>query len=311
MSKEDTVSPTSGVDSIMLTSIIDAYEGRDIMSADVPNTFIQAKMTTDGSRERFIMKITGVLIDILVNKDPGKYKGYVVYENGKHVLYVALMKALYGMLDAALFWYKRFRKDLEEIRFIFNNYDPCVANKIIDGKQLTIRFHVDDIMSSHVDPTVNDDFLVWLNWKYGEHGEMKATRGKEHDYLGMTLRFKDRKVEVDMTEYVKNMLEEFPVKFNDYGKVTSSAGVDLFNEDLSKKLNQNNQELFHRTVAKALFLCKRARPDIQTTVIVLCSRVRAPGRRGWKALVRLMKYLHMTRDNTLVLSTENGISIVE
>ena len=61
-----------------------------------------------------------------------------------------------------------------------------------------------------------------------------------------------------MTEYVKNMLEEFPVKFNDYGKVASPAGVDLFKEDLSKKLNEKERELFHRTVAKALFLCKRA-----------------------------------------------------
>src|SRR5210317_2369503 len=149
------------------------------------------------------MKNTGVLIDILVNKDPGRYKGYVVYENGKRVQYVILMRALYGMLDAALLWYKRFRKDLEGIGFIFNNYDPCVANKKIDGKQLTIRFHVDDIMSSHVDPTVNDDFLIWLNRKYGEHGKVKATRGKEHNYLGMTLRFKNHEVEVDMTEYVK------------------------------------------------------------------------------------------------------------
>src|SRR5210317_1663971 len=160
MSKEDTTSPTAGVDSIMLTAMIDAHEGRDIMSADVPNAFIQAEMITDGSRERVIMKITGVLIDILVNKDPGRYEGYVVYENGKCVLYVIVMRALYGMLDAALLWYRRFRKDLEEIGFIFNNYNLCVANKIIDGKQLTIRFHVDDIMSSHVDPTVNDDFLV-------------------------------------------------------------------------------------------------------------------------------------------------------
>ncbi len=102
-----------------------------------------------------------------MNKDPGKYGGYVVFENGKRVLYVVLMRALYGMLDAALLWYKKFREDLEGIGFTFNPYDPCVVNKIIDGKQLTIRFHVDDIMSSHVDSTVNDDFLTWLNKKYG------------------------------------------------------------------------------------------------------------------------------------------------
>ena len=46
---------------------------------------------------------------------------------------------------------------------------------MVDGKQQTIRFHVDDVMSSHMDPTVNDHFLKWLNKKHGDYGEVKAT----------------------------------------------------------------------------------------------------------------------------------------
>ena len=46
-----------------------------------------------------------------------------------------------------------------------------------------IRFHVDDVMSSHINPKVNDDFDEWLQAKYGDHG--KAHQGKVHDYLGM------------------------------------------------------------------------------------------------------------------------------
>ena len=60
---------------------------------------------------------------------------------------------------ASLFWYKKFRKGLESVGFEFNAYDPCVANRIVDGKQHTVRFHVDDILSSHVDRNVNDEFL--------------------------------------------------------------------------------------------------------------------------------------------------------
>ena len=67
------------------------------------------------------------------------------------------------MLESALLWYNKFRKDLEKEDFIFNAYNPYVANKIINGKQMTIKFHVDDLMSSHVDPTVNDNFLEFLN----------------------------------------------------------------------------------------------------------------------------------------------------
>ena len=102
------------------------------------------------------------------------------------------------------------------------------------------------------------------------------------------------------------MLHEFLVKFTDNGKVTTPAGNDLFKADSSKLLTDEERELFHRTVVKALFLCKRARPDIQTAVAVLCSRVRAPGRQEWTKLVRMMKFLHGTKDDILTLSKGRG-----
>jgi hypothetical protein len=38
--KEDSASPTASLESIFLTSIIAAKEGRDIMTADIPNAFV-------------------------------------------------------------------------------------------------------------------------------------------------------------------------------------------------------------------------------------------------------------------------------
>ena len=35
-------------------------------------------------------------------------------------------------------------------------YDPFVANWMKNGKQHTIRFHVDEVLASHVDKRVND-----------------------------------------------------------------------------------------------------------------------------------------------------------
>ena len=39
-----------------------------------------------------------------------------------------------------------------------NPYDACVANKIINGEQHTLTWHVDDVKASHVDTKVNDNF---------------------------------------------------------------------------------------------------------------------------------------------------------
>ena len=111
-------------------------------------------------------------------------------------------------------------------------------------------------MSSHVDPEVNTKFLKFLNDKYGKHVEVKCTRGTSHEYLGMTLDFEDGKMTVYMVAYVKNMLEEFPLKFKKNEKVVNQATADMFESDDDKYLNTEQRELFHRTVVRALFLCK-------------------------------------------------------
>ena len=105
-----------------------------------------------------------------------------MFENAEKVLYLVLTKVLYGMLVASLLWYKKFRKDLMSIGFKFSKYDPCVAYRQRVGSQHTIRFHVDDVASSHRNKKVNDKFLKWLNNKYGSIKKVKATRGNKHRY---------------------------------------------------------------------------------------------------------------------------------
>jgi hypothetical protein len=144
--REDAASPTAALESIMITGVIEAKEERDVMRCDIPNAFIQALLRKkDPGEDRVVMKITGVLVDMLVDINPKLYGPAVVLENQKKVLYVEVLKAIYGMLKAALLWYKTFRKDLEDIGFNFNPYDPCVANRKVQGSQQTILFHVDDL----------------------------------------------------------------------------------------------------------------------------------------------------------------------
>ena len=108
LTREETTSPTASLESIFLTATIDAKEGRDVMTNDIPNAFIQAEVPErkDGE-DRIIMKITGVLVDYLVEIAPEVYADYIVIEKGKRVLYIEVLRALYGMLIAALLWYKK------------------------------------------------------------------------------------------------------------------------------------------------------------------------------------------------------------
>ena len=81
------------------------------------------------------MKVRGVLVDWLIELDPVAYLKYIVYENSETSLYLEVLRAIYGMLVESLLWYQKLRKDLEEVNFAFNNYDPCVANRVIDTHQ--------------------------------------------------------------------------------------------------------------------------------------------------------------------------------
>jgi hypothetical protein len=81
----------------MLTAVIDAHEERNVMTCDIPNALIQALMpkVKDGD-ERVMMKITGVLVDMLVELNPELYGPYVVYKRNRRnkVLYVQVLRAI-------------------------------------------------------------------------------------------------------------------------------------------------------------------------------------------------------------------------
>ncbi len=62
---------------------------------------------------------------------------------------------------------------------------------------------------------------------------------------------------------------------------------------------------FHTYTAKALFLCKHGRPDIQTAVAFLMTQVKEPDTDDWKKLLRLMAYLRGTKNLILTLEADD------
>jgi hypothetical protein len=70
-------------------------------------------------------------------------------KTNKEKLYLKLNKALYGTLKAVCLFSDDLTKNLKDMGFTPNPYDPCVMNKNIKGSQCTIAWHVDDIKISH------------------------------------------------------------------------------------------------------------------------------------------------------------------
>ncbi len=309
--KEDASSPTVATESVLLTCIIDAEEGRDVAIIDIPNAFVQTRV--EDEKDMAFIKIRGVLVDILVEIAPDVYKSYVTKDKkGVPQLLVQCQNALYGTMVASLLYYRKFAKSLTDIDFVINPYDPCVANKMINGKQMTICWHVDDLKASHVYKKVMDRMIKYLRQEYESifedgSGAMVVSRGKIHKYLGMTLDFTvSGQVKLSMFDYIEEVLTAFAkAEPKGAGTKSSAAPDNLFtvNEDCEKLPSDKIVE-FHNIVAKTLYATKRARPDTCTAISFLTTRVREPDKDDWKKLTHLMRYIRGTRKMPLILSAD-------
>jgi hypothetical protein len=309
ISKEEASSPTVATEAVLLSCIIDADEDRDVAVIDIPNAFIQTRI--EDEKDMAIIKIRGILVDMLIEIAPKVYTPYVTTDRkGVKQLIVQCLNAIYGTMMASLLYYQKFSKSLRSVGFNFNPYDPCVANKQINGSQMTICFHVDDCKLSHKLKKVNDRMIKWLRHEYESifedgSGKMAVSRGKLHTYLGMKLDYSRRgRVEITMFEY----LEEIIIAFDKAdptggGTKTSAAPSNLFKVDEDcVKLSDTKSKEFHNIVAKTLYITKRARPDTCTSVAYLTTRVREPDQDDWAKLTHLIRYLRGTRTLPLILS---------
>ena len=310
MEKGESTSPTASADAILLTAIVEAEEERDVTTIDIPNAFIQTELPKVVKGERVMMKLAGEVVDLLLTIDCKRYAPFVIYEKGKKVLYVEILRAIYGMLNSAILFYKKWRKDVESCGFKVNDYEPCVANKKINGKWLTITWHVDDLKASHKDTKVVDWFIEWVDNKYGDDkmGRVTAHRGKKHDYLAMVLDYSEKgKVKIDMTDYVQKMITQYEEVYGQLPskEVKSVASANLFNVDKhSKDLEGRKAEDFHTITAKGPFVSKRARPDIQPPVAYLCTRVSKPTESDWKKMARMLTFMKQTKKDVLTLESD-------
>ena len=157
----------------------------------------------------------------------------------------------------------------------------------------------------------------WLKKTYEQlfedgSGQMKVSRGKVHDYLGMTLDFTVLgEVKITMFDYIESMVKDWLAYDDTSTTSTTPAAEHLFRVDPdATRLAEKEAKVFHNFVARALFLTKRARPDIHTAVAFTTTRVREPNRDDWKKLVRMMRYLRGTPELPLICRAD-GTNIVK
>lgn len=283
---EDLSSPTVSQETVMTTLAIAAIERRRVATVDITGAYLECKLPDE---DEVFMRLDPLLASMVAEVDPSAK----VNIDDKGVLFVRLERALYGCVQSSKLWYDKLCEVLEADGFKKNNYDPCLFNKTVDGAQVTVAFHVDDLLVTSKSQKHIDELMNVLRGKFAA---ITVNTGSKHSYLSMNIEVNRKGIHVDMRAYIDKCLEEKDVSV----RYTSPAGEDLFTiDENSKLLDDVGKKQFHSDVARLLYLGKRTRGQILTAVSHLATRVGAPTENDQKKLLRIMGYLKRTRDEVM------------
>ena len=98
---------------------------------------------------------------------------------------------------------------------------------------------------------------------------------------------------------MKGYVDELLIWYGESGTAKDPAGESLFDEKVGAR-----RGTFFSTVAKLLYLAKRARPEELTGVLDLATRVQKCDEEDVRKLERVMNYLRATSEKGVVLRSQ-------
>ena len=308
ISKEEASSPTLSMSALMAMCLVEAIEGRKVITADIPGAFLQ--IDYPDSEAPLFLRFEGVMVGMLIEIDPSLKEFIFETRRGKLVLFTQCTKCIYGSLKSVLLFYQHLTGKLSNWDFTVNPYDPCTWNTVTaKGEQLTVQVFVDDVKTSSVDAEALAMFFGKLQDEFGTSDQpLVCHTGTVHEYLGMRLDYSiPGRIILTMFDYLESVLNECPDDKQFLNLACTPATDTLFHlRGEAPSLDDVTAELFFRLVARLLYVSKRARPDLQLAVAFLCTRVKAPDIDDWRKLGRVFKYIRNTISIPLILGWDGS-----
>ena len=115
----------------MSSCLMDAMNGRNVITVDIPGVFLQGNWPQD-EHPGYIM-FQGIVVYMICKIDPS-YDNKIIWSKDckKKFLYNRLIKAVNRTLLGAISFYNKLYKHLTNHGFVQNEYDICTFNKIVN-----------------------------------------------------------------------------------------------------------------------------------------------------------------------------------
>jgi hypothetical protein len=260
---------------------------------DVKGAFVQTPMSGEPTYVKLDPKVTKYAKSL--------YPEFVKRVEADGCLYMRLLKALYGCVQASALWYALIWRFLEDRDYTVSPTDPCVFVRQVGEKIFILLLYVDDILGI-VDDKEARKLKTHLEARFGMVQFEECGR---LSYLGMEVDITDAGTSIDMSFYVRQLVESAETKRMLMVYDSPGTRESFVIQDGGEKLQNANRVYLHSTVAKLLYLAKRARPDVLTVVIFLCTRVQDATVEDERKLIRVLGYL-----KNMLSATERNCAVV-
>ena len=114
--REEAKLPAITMEGILDTMVIDEYEYRKVATFDIPGTYLHIYLTKD---KFTLLLLEGNFVDIVCDINPN-YKQHVRFKYGRKILYLRILKAIYGMIESTPLWNELYMSVIKDMGFQLN-----------------------------------------------------------------------------------------------------------------------------------------------------------------------------------------------
>jgi Reverse transcriptase (RNA-dependent DNA polymerase) len=229
--------------------------------------------------------------------------GYSQKEEEDECLY--LNKSIYGLVQAARQWWKKFVELLTALGFKVSNIDPCLLYKESKSGMVYLCLYVDDVLLIGDTEAINEAVNgIKKTYSIKEIGKM-------YEYVGCTIIPDDDKIQLiqpDLIQKLKKIFGPGSEKSMVYSTPAAPGEIIIRPVEGDELVTSEEQTYFRKGVGMLLYLVKHSRPDISNAVRELAKVMDGASPRHMKNLHRTVKYVLDTKDKSLVLKPTNMLN---
>lgn len=328
-------SSTVGLSSVFLLCNIASHYRAKLNTYDITGAFLHAGFTPED--EVTYIRVNKEVTQLWIEQDPSA----APFVDKRGTLLLELDKFIYGLKQAPLKFQLLISKVLTDMGYIQQSHDECLYIKHVGKDFSMLSIHVDDIMQVATSQTLYDELAEGLRNSFPK---ITATENATQ-YLGMTIERdpKDNRfIKLSQRRLIDEIVDLFPRGPNDTKRYFSPAAKELFEvaagsaeleksaetfedaaegdlrpepqkpedsrptaEEDEPQAPSNAKRQFLSVLMKIMYLARLTRPDILLAVTFLASRTHCATKKDFEHLLRIVRYLEVTKDLGVHLNCES------